>query len=123
MKYFNFESLIKKYETFFIVISTSEGKYNDKGDWQPGTEEKTQMSGAIINLKEDRIYRSQGLLTEKDLQLFMLKPLSDGLIGSTVIYKGNKYRLQETVENGDFTGIWAYLLKYISAFNRGDTSD
>lgn len=123
MKYFNFESLIKKYETSFTVISTRDGEYDDKGDWQPGAEEKSEMSGAIISLKEDKIYRSQGLLTEKDRELFMIKPLSEGLIGSTVIYKGNKYKVQETTDNSDFTGIWAYTLKYVSAFDGGDSTD
>lgn len=117
MKYFNFDALIDKYSVDFTVISTGDGHYDDMGEWVTGTEKTTQMSGAIISLKEDKIYRSEGLLTSNDKQLFMVNPLPKGMIGSTVIYKGNKYKIQETVENSEFTGVWMYVLKHISAFN------
>ena len=123
MKYFNFDALIDKYSVDFTVISTGEGHYDDMGEWVTGTEETTQMSGAIISLKEDKIYRSEGLLTSNDKQLFMVNPLPKGMIGSTVIYKGNKYKVQETTDNSDFTGVWAYTLKYVSAFDGGDSTD
>lgn len=117
MRYFDFSGLIKKYTTSFKVISSGEGYYNDLGDYVESEPAESMMQGAIISLKEDKIYRSEGLLTEQDRQLFMTDPLPKGLIGSTVIYKGNKYKVQEAVENSDFTNVWNYLLKHISVFN------
>ena len=122
MKYFNFAGLIKKYETTFTVISTSNGGYNDLGEWQPVTEEQTEMRGAIISLKEDKVYRSEGLLTSQDRELFMLEPLPGGLLGATVNYNGNKYKIQGTTDNSEFTGVSSYVLKFVSAFGGDSTA-
>lgn len=122
MAHFNFTGLIKKYETTFTVISTSNGGYNDLGEWQPGTEEQTEMRGAIISLKEDKVYRSEGLLTSQDRELFMLEPLPGGLLGATVIYNGNKYKIQGTTDNSEFTGVSSYVLKFVSAFGGDSTA-
>lgn len=122
MKYFDFTGLIKKYETSFTVISASEGGYNDLGEWQPGTEEQTEMRGAIISLKEDKIYRSEGLLTAQDRQLFMLEPLVGGLLGATVVYNNNQYKIQGTTDNSEFTGVYSYVLKFVSAFGGDSTA-
>lgn len=123
MKYFEFSGLVKKYESTFTVISTSGGSYDDLGEWQPGEATETAMKGAIISLKEDRIYRSEGMLTEQDRQLYMTEPLPEGLIGSIVVYKGNKYKVQNITDNSEFTGVYSYLLKFVSAFNGGGNSD
>lgn len=122
MKYFDFTGLIRKYTTSFKVISSGKGYYNDLGDYVESEPTESLMQGAIISLKEDKIYRSEGLLTEQDRQLFMTEPLPKGLIGSKVIYKGNKYKVQESTDNSEFTGVYAYVLKFVSAFNGGDSS-
>lgn len=120
MAYFDFNRLIDKYSSEFNVLSSSEGYYDEYGEYQAGKPAQSTMRGAIISLKEDKIYRSNGVLTENDRQLFMKVPLPAGLIGSTVVYKGNKYKVQNSTENAEFTGVWNYLLKHISAFNGGD---
>lgn len=75
------------------------------------------MSGAIISIKEEKIYRSEGQLTAEDKQLYTTTALGTGFVGSIIVYKGNKYRVHQMIENAEFTGVWSYILKYISAFN------
>lgn len=115
MQYFNFSRLIKKYMCNFTAITLSNGYYNDAGDWVQDTV-LTPLIGAIISQSESKILRSEGALTEKDKQLFMLEPVDDTLHGAKVIYKDNVYDLTNSIENADFTGVYVYTLKYVSAF-------
>lgn len=109
--------MISKYSSEFKVISNKGGYYNESGDYVKSEPTETTMTGAIISLKEDKIYRSEGLLTSEDRQLFMTTALPAGSIGSTVVFNGNKYKVQQLIENAEFTGVWGYLLKFVSAFN------
>lgn len=113
---YNFMRLINKYKSTFIAITLSEGYYNDMGEWENGKTETTALTGAIINHAESKIFRSEGALTEKDKRLFMLSPIDNKLHGAKVLYEGNAYSLSECIENAKFTGVYAYNLKYVSAF-------
>lgn len=116
MKYFDFSSLITKYSSDFVAITLSSGYYDDFGDWVKGDTVLTPLTGAIINQTENKIFRSEGALTEKDKQLFMLEPIDNKLHGATVVHEGIAYSLSDCLENAKFTGVYAYTLKYISAF-------
>lgn len=113
MQYFDFSDLIEKYSTEFTAISGSEGSYDDTGTYQYTKTEKT-LTGAIIGISDGKIYRSDGTLTDKDKYLFMAEPIP--LRDTEVIYKNNRYRVEEQVENAEFTGVYQYTLKYVSAF-------
>ena len=115
MQYFNFSRLIKKYMCDFTAITLSKGYYNDAGDWICDTI-LTPLTGAIISQTESKILNSDGALTEKDKQLFMLEPVDDKLHGAKVVHEGNAYDLTNCLENAKFTGVYAYTLKYVSAF-------
>ena len=118
MAYFNFENLINKYSREFIATYTTDnGEYDNKGDFVKGETVKETLTGAIINFKESKIYRSEGTLKTQDKRLFMLKPLKKALIGATVIDNNNTYRIEEESENAMFTGVYAYVLRWVSAFN------
>lgn len=120
MAYFNFNRLIKKYTNSFTVIK-SVGEYDDYGDWNITTTE-TPQQGAIIGISENKIYRSDGVLTAKDKQLFMTESLGD-ITETFVLYKGNKYKVEQETSAGNeqFTGVFSYVLKWVSAFEGGDT--
>lgn len=122
MKYFNFDALIDKYSVDFTVISTGDGHYDDMGEWVTGTEETTQKQGAIIGISDTKMYRSEGLLTAQDKELYMRESL--GAYDNThVVYNGNKYKVESMPhDNHEFSGVWAYTLKYVSAFG-GDSAD
>ena len=118
MPYFNFERLIKKYSREFIATYKIDGGgYDDKGDYINFGIVKETLTGAIINFTESKIYRAEGTLKTQDKRLFMLKPLKKALIGATVIDNNNTYRIEEESENAMFTGVYAYVLKWVSAFN------
>lgn len=46
----------------------------------------------------------------------MLKPLEQALKGAKVVYNGKVYSIEDCGENAEFTGVYAYTLKYCSAF-------
>ena len=81
------------------------------------------MRGAIIGISETKLYRSAGVLTEKDKELFMKEPL--GLIDKAyILYDGNKYHVETNPQNnGQYTGVFQYTLKWVSAFKEGDKLD
>ena len=122
MAYFNFRRLIEKYSTDFAVDIPTEGYYNDAGDWEKGEPTRKTIRGAIINHRESKIFRSEGKLTGQDKALYMLMPLENSLHGAEIIAGDKIYAIGDLLENGRFTGVWAYTLKYVSAF-KGERPD
>lgn len=116
MAYFNFSRLIEKYSNDFVAEILSEGYYDDAGDWQKGESKQIPLRGAIISHRESKIFRSEGAITGQDRALFMLKPLENALQMAKIKYKGKIYSIGDLLENSEFTGVWAYTLKYVSAF-------
>lgn len=118
MQYYNFQRLINKFSTTFTAIIPSEGEYNASGDYVVA-ETEIKLTGAIIAHRESKVFRSEGAITQQDMALYMLQPLEKGLQGAKVVHKGKIYRIADELTNGDFTGVWVYNLKYVSAFNEG----
>lgn len=124
MKYFNFDSLIDKYSVDFTVVSKSSGYYDDMGDYQQGTITEATKRGAIIGISDTKIYRSEGMLTAQDRELYMKESLGCDFDKAHVAYNGIKYKVEsQPNNNSEFTGVYAYTLKYVSAFNGGDSTD
>lgn len=125
MANFNFTRLINKYSREFTVISKGEGYYDAAGEYVDGTQTETKLYGAIIGFAESKRYRSEGTLTEQDKALHMLQPIDNALLGATVIFNGDKYRIetQKGKDNAEFTGVYSYTLKFVSAFNEKDGGD
>ena len=115
-QYFDFSGLIQDFSNKFIVITHSKGGYDDAGDWKDGQETRTEYKGAIISFKESKVFRSEGKITAKDKRLFMQQALPDALMGATVLYKGQQYMIESEHENAEFTGVYSYFLRYVSAF-------
>ena len=116
---FDFNRLITKYSSEYKVIIPSKGDYDDYGDWQEGEPTELTLTGAILSIKESKIHQSEGNLTAEDRVLYALNPLEFALEGAKVVFKGRTYTIEETTENADFTGVWQYTLKHISAFDKG----
>ncbi len=124
MRHYNFDSLIDKYTVDFTIVNAGDGYYDDLGEWRCGETVKTEKRGAVIGISESKLYRSDGVLTEKDKQLYMKETL--GTIDKAhIIYNGNKYKVEQEPNEGNaqFTGVFSYLLKWVSAFEGGDTVD
>lgn len=117
---FNFTRLIEKYSVDFVAeIPSDNGYYDDMGEYVKGEAKKVELRGAIISHKLSKIFRSEGTLTGQDRALYMLKPLEKSLQGAKVIHEGKIYSIGDLHENSTFTGVWAYTLKYVSAFGGG----
>lgn len=123
MQYFNFDRLIQKYKSSLALEIVTEGGYDDNGDYVKTSSSQLTVEGAVLSLKDSKIYRSNGTLTAKDKVLYMLEPISNSLEGSTVIYENNVYRIEDCEENFKFTGVCAYTLKYVSAFKEQTADD
>lgn len=116
MQYFDFSRLIKKYSVPFTAQIETQGEYDAKGEYKPKEPKTYEFNGTIISLKEDKIYRSEGMLTSNDRQLYMLSPIENSLLGAKVIYQGKTFTIMQDIENAMFTGVYTYLLKHVSAF-------
>lgn len=120
MQYFNFNNLIAKYESTFKAVLPSEGYYDESGEFVKGETKTEELTGAIISFKESKLFRSEGTLTTNDKRLFMLTSLGEILDGIKVIYDGRQYTVEESTDNAKFTGVYAYILRYVSAFKEDD---
>lgn len=116
-QYFDFSGLIDAYSSTFEVVTHAKGSYNAAGDWVDGPEERIMMQGAIIAYTESKVLRAEGAITTKDRKLHMLEKLPDALMGALVIFGGKKYRIESELENAEFTGVYSYLLRSVSAFD------
>lgn len=114
-QYFDFSPLITDYANEFEVLIET-GAYDEAGDWQTQTTKAT-CTGAIIAFAESRVLRSEGAITAQDRRLFTHAPLPGALIGAKVRYNGQVYRIDTLLENAEFTGVYSYLLKWVSAFD------
>ena len=118
MAYFDFSALIEQYSRPFTVITEGKGALNGAGVYVKGAPAKTELTGAIIGYSQNKVHRSEGNLTAMDKALHLLAPIDNALIGATVIFDGNKYKIetQKGESNAEFTGVYSYTLKHISAF-------
>lgn len=116
-QYFDFSNLIEDFENTFQVVTHTKGGYDDSGDWQEGGEKTTRLKGAIIAFKESKVFRSEGKITAKDKRLFVRKALPQSLVGASVVHQGQKYMIESELENAEFTGVYSYLLRWVSAFD------
>ena len=122
MVYFDFRRLINKYISTFEAVLLTGGYFDDVGEWVEADKETITMYGAVISYRESKVYRSEGTLTAKDKRLFMLMPLDDKLHGAKVVYEGDVYSVEDATDNAKFTGVWAYTMKYVSAFKEKSPS-
>lgn len=115
---FNFTYLINKYSSDFVAEIPSEGKYDDRGRWVEGSPITKTLRGAIISHKQSKIFKSGGTITAQDRALYMLEPLESSLQGAKIVYEGKRYSIGSELENSEFTGVWAYNLTFVSAFDK-----
>lgn len=116
-QYFDFSGLITQHMAKFTVITGKDAAYDAAGDYQNGEQTRTEYTGAIIAFKESKVFRSEGAITAKDRRLFMLQRLPQALVGAKVEFRGEKYMIESELENAEFTGVYSYLLKWVSAFD------
>lgn len=116
-QYFDFTGLITDYSNSFTVVVPEAEGYDAKGDWKAETQKRETLMGAINAFKESKVFRSDGATTAKDKRLFMQQALPKALIGAEVEYRGQRYKIETELENAEFTCVYSYLLKWVSAFD------
>ena len=118
MQYFDFSGLIEKYSVDLQAEIPAKGEYNARGEHIKGEPQIVTIRGAVISRRLSKIFRSDGMLTMQDKALFMLSELPNALQGA-LITDGNKtYHIADKLENGAFTGVYAYTLKFNSALSK-----
>ena len=115
-QYFDFSSLISDFSNTFTVVTRS-NDYNDAGVWEGNQQTRTEHTGAVIAFRESKVFRPEGGITAKDRRLFMQQRLPQALIGAEVEYQGQKYMIESELENAEFTGVYSYMLRWVSAFD------
>lgn len=115
---FDFYDLINDNSVEFVAEVPSEGYYNEAGEFVKGTPKRYVLRGVIIANRESKIFRSEGTLTGQDRALYMLEPLDNALQLAKIIHEGKVFSVGDMLENSEFTGVWAYTLKFVSAFKK-----
>ena len=115
MKLYNFTRLIQKYSVPFC-LHRSQGAYVG-GKWEPGGEIVQRLFGAIVLMKDHKIYSSGGTYTQQDRELYLTTPLKAPLSDYRVVYKGNTYAVEEGRNFEDYADVAVYVLKRVSGVN------
>ena len=116
-QYFDFSGLIADYSNKFAVITNAESGYDESGEWQENRLKKTMFTGAIVSFSQSKVLRSDGAITTKYKRLYMQQALPQALVGAHAVYKGQKYTIESETENAEFTGVYRYVLRWVSAFD------
>ncbi len=119
MQIFNFTRLVNKYSKKITVITLSKDKFDSKGDLIKGEEKQTVMQGAVIRHRTSKIYNSNGVLTDDDYALYLTEKPKFDLIGSIIVVDNQKFKVQSKLDNSEFTGVWSFNIRYVSAFKEG----
>lgn len=118
MVLFDFSDLLSEYSLPIEVIppdSGEKGQYDDDtGEWVPPKQDKPiKTEGALIPYSVNQIYQSGGRLTEFDRQLLINMDIPPK---SLVIYKNQKYSVENEVPYSDYADFNQFELKWVSSF-------
>ena len=115
---FDVSRLIKKYSIpCSLETASSDGQYVG-GEWIPGTPAPAaEVKGALIPMKDRKIYQSGGTYTESDREFLTLEKIPLEPTGY-LTYQGVRYQVQENTDYSGYAGFYAYNLKRVGAFDR-----
>ena len=115
MLLYNLERLIRKYSATCQLITQSEGKWS-AGTWENGEIITTEIQGAVVPITEKRIQNSGGTYQRGDCEFITLQPLK--LTSDTfLMYKGRKYKLEDSTDYSEYADFHTYVAKGVSAFD------
>lgn len=96
-----------------------EGYYDDYGDWvPPGKNQDTdeiELECAILPLEQKFIMSSGGTYTSSDRAIYLYGPLE---LNQHITYKDMTYKVMESLDTSEFSGVYIYTLKAVSPFAR-----
>lgn len=110
-----FKSLIQEQGIPFIVHRKDNGSHVN-GKWTQSTAATVELTGIILPLSVDDLkYDESGTYSTKERKLFVTEPLA---IETIVIYKGNRYIIQNFKDLTDYTDVHIYLMRWHGVDNR-----
>lgn len=113
MKLYNFTRLISKYKTDFEIIGEKDGRY-EGGIWRHNEGKSITKQGAIVPMSERKLYQSGGTYTVQDRELYMFEKIPEALLDCYVIYKGNRYKIEEETDYSEYSDVYVYVLRRVS---------
>ncbi len=115
MKLYNFTRLISKYKTTFDIVSENDGHYDNGGEWLTDEGKAITKQGAIVPLSEKKLYQLGGTYTAQDRELYMFEKLPDALLNCYAVYRGNRYKIEQETDYGEYADVYVYVLRRVSA--------
>lgn len=115
---YDFTRLLEKYSVSCELIRESgDGSYIG-GNWVPEPPGPPEMvEGAVIPMKDQKIYQSGGTYTQGDRELITLTriPLEPA---AYILFQGVKYHVESENDYSLYAGFHDYNLKRVDAFER-----
>jgi hypothetical protein len=109
-KQFEFADFVEEFKVPFTAYVTTEGYWEDSGDWIPGREEPIAMVGIMLPLTQNDLkYAENGTYSVKDKKIYTTETLS---IGQKVEYKGDKYTIQNFKDYSDYADVFIYFARF-----------
>lgn len=111
-KLFNFESLIKKYSVPCQHSTSQPGHYDEDGIWHEPQDVIRDTKAVILPVPERTLYESGGRYTSEDRMIISTESYPRQ---SYIVYRGNKYRIEEIADYTEYADFNQYLAKRVSA--------
>jgi hypothetical protein len=113
-KLYNFKRLVEKYSIPCQHIARQPGQYDADGIWREPQEQDVTCDtrAAILPVPERTLYESGGRYTAADRLIISLEAYP---MQSHIVYKGQKYRIEEHVDYTEYADFNQYLAKWVSA--------
>lgn len=109
-KQFEFADFVEEFKVPFEAYVTTEGHWEDNGDWVPGGESKVPMVGIILPLTQDDLrYEENGTFSVKDKKIYTTEELA---IGQKLEYKDDVYTIQNFKDYSDYADVYIYFARW-----------
>ncbi|OAH53083.1 hypothetical protein AWH48_12045 [Domibacillus aminovorans] len=111
----SFASMIESFGVLIQVDAKVVPGYYERGDWVPATTQPVYALGVLLpfgtmNAAGDEIrYSEAGTHKTKNRKLITLVSLK---LGQTIVYKGNRYTVQEFDDFTDYTDVNMYVARW-----------
>jgi len=111
-KLYNFARLVGKYSVPCQHVARQPGGYDEDGIWHEPQDVTVDTKAAILPVPERTLYESGGRYTTADRLIISLEQYP---MQSHIVYKGQKYRIEETADYTEYADFYQYLAKWVSA--------
>ena len=107
---YRFRRLIEKYSVPCQLISRETGSYDNDGIWREPHDVTRDTKAVILPVPERTLYESGGRYTTADRLIISLEAYP---MHSHIVYRGNKYRIEENADYTEYADFNQYLAKLV----------